>query len=102
MNMYAIMLVKNEADKEVFSFRHVKEADWQELFKSRNELVFDDGKIEMYRALPVRNNIKQGRLKKMLIRILITLRIYDMHIPTSTCIGGGACHNHHHCLLLVA
>ena len=94
----------SQAKKAGLAFRHVKETDWHELLKSRDALVFDDGNIETYRTLPVRNNIKQGRLKKMLMRILIALRIYDMHMPTSTrALGGGnSSYNHHNCLPLAA
>lgn len=93
----------SQAKKAGLAFRHVKETDWHELLKARDELVFDDGQIETYRTLPVRNNIKQGYLKKMIMRILIALRIYDAKPPMSytTPMMGGVSTDLHftHCCL---
>ena len=66
-----------EAKKQGLAFRHVKETNWQELLKPRSELVFDDGSMDTYNSLPVRNNLHQGLIKKMVIRILIKLGVYN-------------------------
>ena len=65
-----------EAKKNGLAFRHVKESDWHELLKKRSELVYDDGKLETYHALPVRNRIKQSWIKKILIRLGIMFGMY--------------------------
>lgn len=52
------------------SFRHVKEKDWHELLKSREELILDDGKIETYNALPIRNEIKQSLKYRLMCKAL--------------------------------
>ena len=67
----------SEAKKQGLAFRHVKETDWHELTKPRSELVFDDGSMNTYDSLPVRNNMHQGLIKKMVIRILIKLGVYN-------------------------
>ena len=67
----------SEAKKQDLAFRHVKETNWQELLKPRSELVFDDGSMDTYNSLPVRNNLHQGLIKKMVIRILIKLGVYN-------------------------
>lgn len=51
------------------SFRHVKETDWHELLKNRDDLLLDDGKIETYRLLPIRNTLKQSLKEKAMCRI---------------------------------
>lgn len=51
------------------SFRHVKETDWHELLRHRSELVFDDGRVETYNALPIRNNTRQSLKCRLMCRL---------------------------------
>jgi glycosyltransferase involved in cell wall biosynthesis len=58
------------------AFRHVKQTDWHELIKRRSELAYDDGHLETYKELPVRNNLKQSWVKKQFLRMGIALGVY--------------------------
>jgi glycosyltransferase involved in cell wall biosynthesis len=58
------------------AFRHVKQTDWHELVKRRSELAYDDGHLETYKELPVRNNLKQSWVKKQFLRMGIALGVY--------------------------
>ena len=55
-------------DKEGRPFRHVKEKEWKELLRFRDDLIEDPGP-EGYPDLPLRRNIKE----KFVTRIIKTV-----------------------------
>lgn len=65
-----------KAKQQGKTFKHIKEREWQELLKKRENLVYDDEKIDTYTQLRIKNLYKQNTIKKIIKWILIFLKIY--------------------------
>ena len=62
-------------DAEGRPFRHVKETDWHQLLKSRDELLLDAG-VEQYKTLPLQRKLREPFLEHAVKRILHGMRIW--------------------------
>lgn len=51
------------------SFRHVKETKWEELLIDEKETITDDGRLETYNKLPIRNVLKQSVKERVLFSL---------------------------------
>lgn len=61
-------------DKEGKPFKHVKEKDWEELLRRKEDLVPDEG-YEQYRKLPMRRSLKESLPRHVIKRLLHGLMI---------------------------